>query len=165
MEMLEPEGLFDQFAVGAGTSAINLVLHAVLLAAIARVIMGLRLHDAFVPGLVQRTLMIFTTGALLVGAHFFEVMVWAFTYEFVGAAQKGTPLVYFAFSNYTTLGYGDVLPTPEWRLLAPITALNGIMLIGWSTALVYAVLRSSVLADNFLRRHKHKGEAPTPPTS
>ncbi|MGB3021189.1 MAG: potassium channel family protein, partial [Methyloceanibacter sp.] len=59
----------------------------------------------------------------------------------------GTELVYFAFSNYTTLGYGEVLPVAGWRLLAPMTALNGILLIGWSTALIYAILRRAVPAS------------------
>jgi hypothetical protein len=62
----------------------------------------------------------------------------------VGAAPPGTDLVYFAFGNYTTLGYGDVLPLEHWRVLAPMTALNGIMLIGWSTALMFAILRRAV---------------------
>jgi len=43
----------------------------------------------------------------------------------------------------TTLGYGDVLPLPHWHLLGPMTALNGIMLIGWSTALIIEILRRS----------------------
>ena len=55
--------------------------------------------------------------------------------------HRGTPLVYFAFGNYTTLGYGDLIPVEQWRLLGPMTALNGIMLIGWSTALIFDVLR------------------------
>jgi hypothetical protein len=50
---------------------------------------------------------------------------------------------YFAFVNYTTLGYGDILPAPEWRMLGPITALNGILLFGWSTAVIFEVLRTS----------------------
>jgi carbon starvation protein CstA len=82
------------------------------------------------------------------------------TYDVVDAAPPDTPLVYFAFVNYTTLGYGDVLPVADWRLLAPMTALNGIMLIGWSTALIYAVLRSSAVADRILQtRHKPKAQA------
>jgi len=56
-------------------------------------------------------------------------------------APPGTDLVSFAFGNYTTLGYGDVIPVEQWRLLGPMTALNGIMLIGWSTALIFEVLR------------------------
>jgi len=72
-----------------------------------------------------------------------DEMLWAHTYQLVGAAPPGTDLVYFAFGNYTTLGYGDVLPLPHWHMLGPMTALNGIMLIGWSTALIIEILRRS----------------------
>jgi hypothetical protein len=43
--------------------------------------------------------------------------------------------------NYTTLGYGDVTPVERWRLLGPITAMNGVLLFGWSTAVIFEVLR------------------------
>jgi hypothetical protein len=43
--------------------------------------------------------------------------------------------------NYTTLGYGDVTPVARWRLLGPITAMNGVLLFGWSTAVIFEVLR------------------------
>ncbi len=92
-------------------------------------------------------MVIVATGILLVAGHLLEVLVWAATYALVGAAPPGTDLIYFAFSNYTTLGYGDVLPVPHWRLLAPMTALNGILLIGWSTALIFTLLRRSVPAS------------------
>jgi Ion channel len=36
--------------------------------------------------------------------------------------------------NYTTLGYGEVTPVARWRLLGPMTAMNGVLLFGWSTA-------------------------------
>jgi hypothetical protein len=49
--------------------------------------------------------------------------------------------VYFAFVNYTTLGYGDITPVERWRLLGPITAMNGVLLFGWSTAVIFEVLR------------------------
>ena len=75
------------------------------------------------------------------------MVLWAYTYAFVGAAPPNTDLVYFAFGNYTTLGYGDVVPVPKWHLLGPITALNGVMLIGWSTALIFEILRHSAPAQ------------------
>ena len=53
-------------------------------------------------------------------------------------------LVYFAFVNYTTLGYGDVVPVERWQLLGPITAMNGVLLFGWSTAVIFEVLRRSM---------------------
>jgi Ion channel len=53
-------------------------------------------------------------------------------------------LVYFAFVNYTTLGYGDVIPVPRWQLLGPMTAMNGVLLFGWSTAVIFEVLRKTM---------------------
>jgi hypothetical protein len=82
------------------------------------------------------------------------VVVWAHTYDIVGAAPSGTDLVYFAFGNYTTLGYGDVVPLPQWHMLGPMTALNGIMLIGLSTALLVVIIQhlEGVRRSTMLRR-------------
>ena len=47
----------------------------------------------------------------------------------------------FAFENYTALGYGDPVPPEGKRLIGPITALNGLLLIGWSVAIIFEVMR------------------------
>ena len=133
--------LLDQMLVGGAASLVNLIIHAMLLAGVVWTVRRLLVTDTFVPAFAQYTVVIVATGTLLVAGHFREVLVWAVTYGLAGAAPPGTDLAYFAFGNYTTLGYGDVLPVAQWRLLAPMTALNGIMLIGWSTALVIEVLR------------------------
>jgi hypothetical protein len=70
-----------------------------------------------------------------------EVFVWAMAYGIVGAALAGSDLLYFSFVNYTTLGYGDITPVQEWRLTGPMTAMNGILTFGWSTAVLFEVLR------------------------
>ena len=85
---------------------------------------------------------------VLMVAHLSEVMVWSLAYAIVGAAPAGADPVYFAFVNYTTLGYGDVTPVERWRLLGPITAMNGVLLFGWSTAVIFEVLRRTA-------RHGH----------
>ena len=48
--------------------------------------------------------------------------------------------------NYTTLGYGDVTPVKRCNLLGPMTAMNGVLLFGWSTAVIFEVLRMTLLA-------------------
>jgi hypothetical protein len=79
--------------------------------------------------------------SVLMIVHFLEVSVWALTYLFVDATPAGHDVLYFAFVNYTTLGYGDITPVKRWNLLGPLTAMNGVLLFGWSTAFIYAVLR------------------------
>ena len=85
------------------------------------------------------------TVPVLMVAHFSEVMVWSLAHALVGAAPAGADPVYFAFVNYTTLGYGDVTPVERWRLLGPITAMNGVLLFGWSTAVIFEVLRRTAM--------------------
>jgi hypothetical protein len=136
--------MFDQVVVGSSASLANLIIHAVLVGAIVAVVRRLANTDASIPGFLQYTMVIVATGTLLVAGHFSEVVVWAYTYYWVGATPPNTDLVYFAFGNYTTLGYGDTVPVPQWHLLGPMTALNGVMLIGWSTALVFEILKRSV---------------------
>lgn len=133
--------VLDQILVGGAASLLNLIIHAILLGIVVWTARNLQTRDTFVPAFLQYTVMIVATGTLLVAGHLFEVVVWAFTYDLVGAAPPDSDLLYFAFGNYTTLGYGDVTPVDGWRLLGPMTALNGIMLIGWSTALVIELLR------------------------
>ena len=84
------------------------------------------------------------TVSVLMITHMFEVIVWSLAYWIVDAAPPGANLVYFAFVNYTTLGYGDVLPVRDWHLLGPIAAMNGVLLFGWSTAIIFEVLRRAL---------------------
>src|SRR5512139_3886462 len=57
----------------------------------------------------------------------------------------------FAFENYTALGYGEALP-----LIGPITALNGLLLVGWSVAVIFEVMRMAELSFG-RSRSKHRG--------
>jgi hypothetical protein len=61
--------------------------------------------------------------------------------------------------NYTTLGYGDVIPVERWRLLGPITAMNGVLLFGWSTAVIFEVLRRTMRPANPTERDGRDGPA------
>jgi hypothetical protein len=87
------------------------------------------------------------TVSMLMVAHLVEVAIWSIAYSLVGVTPQDTDDLYFAFVNYTTLGYGDIIPVARWRLLGPLTAMNGVLLFGWSTAVIYHVLRASIPSD------------------
>jgi len=138
--------VLEQMLVGAAASLVNLIIHAVLLGIVVWTVRGIALRDDFVPSFLRYTIMIVLTGTLLMTGHFVEVMVWAITYGLVGIAPASIQLIYLAFDNYTTLGYSELVAPEQWRLLRPMTALNGIMLIGWSTAVIIEILRRSAVA-------------------
>ncbi len=45
--------------------------------------------------------------------------------------------VYFSFINYTTVGYGDIVPTGSLRFLAGLEAITGLSLITWSASFMF----------------------------
>ncbi len=45
--------------------------------------------------------------------------------------------VYFSFTNYTSLGYGDIEPRGHIRFLAGLEGLVGLVLIGWTASFIY----------------------------
>jgi len=67
-----------------------------------------------------------------------EVWLWAFCYWSIGFLEDFPTALYFSVSTFSTLGYGDVLPHPEWRLLGGLEGIDGFLLIGWSTAYLVA---------------------------
>jgi len=73
-------------------------------------------------------------------AHLIEIALWAVIFLLCGEfADMGTAY-YHSAVNFTTLGYGDVLLSPRWRMLGPLEAGNGMLLFGVSTAMVFAVI-------------------------
>ena len=88
-----------------------------------------------------------STAVVLLGLHLVEVMLWALTYLWgvpTGQLDSFEEATYFSFVTFTTLGYGDITLDSEWRLLSGIEAFIGILLVGWTTALLFAVLQRSL---------------------
>lgn len=87
------------------------------------------------------TVLLMVTMVVLMAGHIVEIFVWAGYYTWAGIeTEKASPFE-FAFENYTALGYGDAVPAAGLRLIGPITALNGLLLIGWSVAIIFEVMR------------------------
>ncbi|MEE4145699.1 MAG: potassium channel family protein [Halieaceae bacterium] len=81
-------------------------------------------------------------------AHAVEVWIFALSFFWMHHADgwgefdgnfEGSLLdcVYFSFTTYTTLGFGDVVPHGELRYLTGLEALTGLLLITWTASFLY----------------------------
>jgi hypothetical protein len=133
--------MFWQLSYGAIVSLFNFGIHAVatglIIAATGRMVWVTRAHHAF----VRVSSLLFVTMVALMCAHVFEIAVWSWHYDWIGLDVRNVTHFEFAFENYTALGYGDATPPELWRLTGPITALNGLLLVGWSVAVIFEVMR------------------------
>jgi len=70
-----------------------------------------------------------------------EVLAWSLTYLWLGALESLEKATYFSMVTFTTLGYGEIVLDGQWRLLASFEAANGIIMFGWTTAIVLAAVQ------------------------
>jgi len=82
-------------------------------------------------------------------AHLLEITVWAVLFVLCGEFPEFGTAYYHSAVNYTTLGYGDVIMTPSWRLLGPLEAADGALMFGVSTAMIFAVIQR-LIQDRFV---------------
>ena len=83
------------------------------------------------------------TVLFMIVLHFVEILMWAMAYLLVAAEELESveAAIYFSAVTFTTLGYGDITLSPTWRLLSGFEAIGGIVLIGWTAAMLYAMLQ------------------------
>jgi hypothetical protein len=129
--------MLSQLAYGAVLIALTVMIHAVCLEGI---ILAWRAISIEIE-VRWRAISLSLTIIGIFGAHVLEILVWAIFYYFVEEMQTWESALYFSTSSFTTVGYGDLLLSEEWRLLGSIEAINGMILFGWSTAFIFAGVR------------------------
>jgi hypothetical protein len=147
--------MISQILAGGAVSFVNFAIHALMTGLI---VVATRQTAALTEHLNVfwrlTSLLTIAVTALMV-AHLIEVWVWMLFYTAVGvAALTQVHPFEFAFENYTALGYGDAVPVPGMRLYAPLTALNGLLLIGWSVAIIFEVMRMAEVQIGHRRKRR-----------
>lgn len=87
---------------------------------------------------------IFRVNAFAAIAHTVEIGLWAWLFMLCGEFQYFGTALYHSAVNYSTLGYGDIVMRPQWRMLGPMEAANGALMFGVSTGMIFAVIQQLV---------------------
>ena len=74
--------------------------------------------------------------------HFMEAAAWGLFFWRTGLSKTFIDGVYFAAASTTGVGYGDLVLAPPWRILGPLSSINGILMFGCSTAFLFVVLQN-----------------------
>ncbi len=90
---------------------------------------------------VRMTRILVVTILLIALFHTVEIWAWALLYHLLDQFESFETALYFSTVTFTTLGYGDIVLQERWQLLSSVEAVNGIILFGVSTAVVFEILR------------------------
>ena len=74
-------------------------------------------------------------------AHVMEIWMWAIVFLWTGEVHNFESALYFSTVTFTTVGYGDITLSEQWRLLGSVESANGVLLFGWSTAFIFEIMR------------------------
>ena len=130
--------MITQLLQGAILVALTVAIHGVVLAWCFRRFglgQGARKHSFFLDTLLLSRLAIWA-----VLAHLAEIALWGMFYEWRDIMPSAEISFYFSAVTYATIGYGDVVPPENWRLLASMEGLIGILMCAWSGGFFFATV-------------------------
>jgi hypothetical protein len=133
--------LFLPLLVGVATTVVTLFIHGFFGRTMATLVA--RAFRRGLGGIHFRTdgLVIALAAMIMLTAHLLEVILWAAVTMLSGEIHGFVPALYYSAGNYTTLGSGEVVTSIRWRLMGPLEALDGMLLMGVSTALLFAIIQ------------------------
>jgi hypothetical protein len=130
--------MLTNLGLGSLLVSLTVIIHAFGLIALSRIMpwiihwFSLHRHAAGkVVAMVATVLGIFVL-------HTIEVWTWAAAFALVGAFPTFGDALYFSTVTFSTVGYGDITLSHDWRLFGALEGINGFILIGWSTAFLVA---------------------------
>jgi voltage-gated potassium channel len=78
------------------------------------------------------------TAAVIV-LHGVLILFWASCYRRLCFSSWASAL-YFSASSYATVGYGDIVLAPNWRMLGPLESIIGVLMCGISVSVLFATI-------------------------
>ncbi|HXN16724.1 MAG TPA: ion channel [Candidatus Binatus sp.] len=132
--------------VGAITFACTILIHAIPLSATVNFVRREKSLGRVGKGFWSDMAIIARAISFATVAHLIEIALWAVVFLICGEFQAFGIAYYHSAENYTTLGYGDLVMSPSWRLLGPLEAANGMLMFGVTTAMIFAVIQRLIEA-------------------
>jgi hypothetical protein len=128
---------------GISTMTLCPLLQSLLLLAAARYYSA---SDYLVnsPSLVASIIVVNGVMFLLVIGNIMQAAIWALVFQVLGEFDLFSKAFYHSMVNFATLGYGDFVMSEKHKLLGPIEAINGVLMIGVSTAALMAFYQDAI---------------------
>jgi hypothetical protein len=140
--------------IGTVTLVLNLGIQVAALVLVMRFLLGRLDSIPATPDFITDVSMLGVVLAMLFAGHLLQFATWAILFFMLGEFTEFQTAFYHSVVNFTSLGYGDIVMSPRWRLLGALEAANGIMMFGLTTGAVMALM------SRMFARHTADGPPP-----
>jgi hypothetical protein len=146
MKDANPILLLVPVAVGSAAVICTIIIHAMPLSATIAFIRREKRLGHLGLNFWKDTVVVLRTIMYAFAAHLIEIALWAAVFVICGEFSDFATAYYHSAVNYTSLGYGDIIMSPAWKLLGPLETADGMLLFGVSTAMIFAVIQRLIEA-------------------
>ena len=135
--------MMENVLIGLATMVVCLMVQILL------VVITIRFY-AHNPQLVESPTLVSTIGLitaimlLLVVGNFVQIIIWGCLFMYLGEFTDFATAAYHSAVNFATLGYGDIVMSEHRRALGPMQSINGVLMIGVSTAVMMSTLQDAL---------------------
>ena len=98
-------------------------------------------------GSIRAAALVMQTAVAMIVLHTLAIILWAGFYRF-RCFPSWELAFYFSGATYATVGYGDVILPLQWRLLAPLESMTGVLMCGVSVSILFAIVTRLVDAQD-----------------
>ena len=120
---------------------VNVFIITVTVLIVYRYLFCVMSHGRIGKGLLRDSFIFAFVIFLLFSGHIIQIAVWAILFMLLGEFKEFSTSMYYSMVNFSSLGYGDIVMSPRWRLLGSMEAVIGILMFGVSTAVLVDILR------------------------
>ena len=133
--------MFTIFLVGVPVILINMLLQSLVSVWCIRFYIK-RFGER--DGVLAGVLALFGIITLVMLGNLAQIVIWGALFLWLGEFNTLQEAIYHSGVNFATLGYGDIVMSPQWKMLGPLEAVNGTLMIGLSGASMLAVLQHHI---------------------
>ena len=112
-------------------------------------------HGIYTFGSIRAAALVVQTTVAMIVLHTLVILLWAGFYR-LRCFPSWELAFYFSGSTYATVGYGDVILPSQWRLLAPLESITGVLMCGVSVSILFAVVTRLFDAQDPQKRRSPK---------
>ena len=134
--------MLTNLLLGLPTMVLCLMLQIALLVVVVRFYMK-RQNRVNIASLWSSLAVIKGVMLLLVIGNLGQIALWAWLFNLLGEFEQFDDAFYHSTVNFSSLGYGDIVMSEQHKMLGALEAINGVLMIGVSTAALMSTFQNA----------------------
>lgn len=131
--------MVENILLAVSLSLVCISIQCVVVALQLRLLTRLERNRQFTFTVIRASCLLAVVMLIMLTANILQISIWAGVFVSIGEFENIGEAFYHSAVNFTTLGYGDIVMSPQRRVLGALEAANGVLMFGLTTSLLFAL--------------------------